>query len=99
MMEDPTMTSTAQHAAPRTSPRDILVALIAVVVLAAVATLSQLALSARAVPDTQGPVVSDPWAPSRPGGSVYDSQVPEGRAVDPWLSSRPGGSVYESQVP
>lgn len=44
------------------------------------------------------PGAADPMAPYRPGGSVYEMQVPEA-AADPLAANRPGGSAYEQQVP
>ena len=103
------MATTAQPmistvAIPRTDERRtfspallVLLIVLAVMTVAVVASQVRTASSGTA-PSTQVPEVADPWAAYRPGGSVYQQQVPAA-AADPWAAMRPGGSVYQQQVP
>ena len=84
----------------RTLPRALIVALIALAALTIAVVTWQLTSSANtSAPVSQVPkAAADPWAASRPGGSVYQQQVPKA-ATDQLAPYRPGGSVYQQQVP
>ncbi|HYN56259.1 MAG TPA: hypothetical protein VES03_03560 [Motilibacterales bacterium] len=79
----------------------VLVALIALVAVTVVVIMSWSALigdRSDSPTSTGAPLEAYDWSASRPGGSIYDSQVPE-QAAENSAALRPGGSVYDSQVP
>jgi hypothetical protein len=79
-------------------------ALVAVIAVALATVLAITAWSAmRSGPATPtGPAGSAQetydWSASRPGGTVYEAQVPR-QAAEGSATLRPGGSVPDSQVP
>ena len=82
----------------RTSSRALLILLIALVAMTVAVVAWQLRTTSSATaPSTQVSDVEGPPAAYRPGGSVYQQQVPA--AADPGAAIRSGGSVYEQQVP
>jgi hypothetical protein len=100
------MASSAQHVIPTSTHLHptgtrVLVALIALAVVTVFAITSWSAM-------TQAPATSPvptgsaqeayDWSASRPGGSMYNAQVPR-QAGENFAALRPGGSVYDSQVP
>jgi hypothetical protein len=106
------MNTTAQHL-PNTLPagrpgqrsgehhgtaRALLVVLVALGLLAAGLAGWQVGRATAGTSTSQVGTVADPMAPYRPGGSVYDEQVPRAE-IDPWAPYRPGGYVYDQQVP
>lgn len=100
------MASSAHHVIPTSTQQHhtgtrVLVALIALAIVTVFAITSWSAM-------TRGPATSPAstgsaqdaydWSASRPGGSMYNAQVPR-QAGENFAALRPGGSVYDSQVP
>jgi hypothetical protein len=78
-----------------------LVAVLAVVLAAALAITAWSAMSSgpSTPPASTGSAQETyDWSASRPGGWMYNAQVPPEAAED-FAALRPGGSVYDSQVP
>lgn len=103
------MASTTHEIAPSSNatssgPRTLLlfVAILALAVAFAVAWQRLAASPTPAAGSNHTGSSTDELAPYRPGGSVYDSQVPEAArrtSPDELTPYHPGGSVYDSQVP
>ncbi len=79
-------------------------AMVTLITLIAVTVVVILSWSALTVDGSDSPTPAGvpqeahDWSASRPGGSIYDSQVPQ-QAAEDFSALRPGGSVYNSQVP
>ena len=100
------MATSAQQVIPRTtdlhpSSTRVVVALIAlaVVTILAITSWSAMTRGPSTAPASTGSVPEAyDWSASRPGGSMYNAQVPR-QAAESSAALRPGGSVYDSQVP
>ena len=89
-----TPTATDRSDERRTIPRALIVALIALAALTIALITWQLTATNTTAPVEAIPnAAADQLAPYRPGGSVYQQQVPKA------ATDQPGGSVYQQQVP